>query len=129
MQFLRGVIDSKVSHLVQEIENRKSRRLAPPGSAEEGAAAHGAAGREPDPVGLVQNREAAEGFRSLVLKAIAGDDLAYRVFECLAAEYTRPSEMAELLDVPVADVNNAQKRLRRKVSELLKAQRKGDRRG
>lgn len=129
LKFLRGVVDSKVSHLVNEVENRKSRRLAPPDAGEEGSSAHGVAGREPDPTVLVQDRQAAERFRSLVFKALEGDHLAYEVFECLDAEYTKPSEIADLLGVPVSDVNNAQKRLRRKVSELLKAQRKGERRG
>ncbi len=129
LRYLRSVVDSKVSHLVQEVENQKSRRIAPPGSAEEGAKAHGAAGRESDPTEVVQNHEAADSFRALVFKAVEGDDLAYQVFECLDAEYTKPTEMAELLGVPVTDVNNAQKRLRRKVSELLKAQRRGERRG
>jgi DNA-directed RNA polymerase specialized sigma24 family protein len=128
LKFLRSIVDSKVSHLVSEVENRKSRRFAPPDAEEEGSAAHGVTGREPDPADFIQDSEAAEKFRAMVLKAIEGDELAYKVFECLEAEYSKPSEMADLLGVPVSNINNAQKRLRRKVSELLKAQRKGERR-
>jgi hypothetical protein len=129
LNFLRGVVDSKVSHLVREVENRKSRRLAPADSGEEGAAAHGVAGREPDPAQFVQEREAADRFRARVFKAVEGDEIASKVFECLEAEYTKPQEMAELLGLTVSEINNAQKRLRRKVNELLTPQRKGDRRG
>jgi RNA polymerase sigma factor (sigma-70 family) len=129
LKFLRGVVDSKVSHLVQEVENRKSRRLVPADSGEEGATAHGVAGREPDPASFVQDREAADRFRARVLKAVTGDEIAAKVFECLEAEYTKPQEMAELLGLTVSEINNAQKRLRRKVSELLMPEKKGGRRG
>jgi DNA-directed RNA polymerase specialized sigma24 family protein len=129
LKFLRGVVDSKVSHLVQEVENRKSRRLALADSREEGATAHGVAGREPDPAEFVQDREAADRFRVRVMKALEGDEIAANVFECLDAEYTKPQEIAELLGLTVPEINNAQKRLRRKVSELLMPQGKGGRRG
>jgi RNA polymerase sigma factor (sigma-70 family) len=129
LKFLRGVVDSKVSHLVREVENRKSRRLAPADSGEEGVAAHSVASRELDPAGFVQDREAADRFRARIVKALDGDEVASKVLECLNAEYTKPQEMAELLGLPVSEINNAQRRLRRTVSGLLMPERKGGRRG
>jgi hypothetical protein len=58
-----------------------------------------------------------------VRAAIQGDTLVEGVFSCLEAEVTSPQEMAVLLDATVKDINNAQKRLRRKVEQVMKAQR------
>ncbi len=129
LNFLRSMVDSKVSHLVEGVENQKTRRLVAPDSGEEAVAAYQVAGREPDPADFVANRDSAERFRASVFKALESDELAYNVFECLDAEITKPSEIAQMLGVPVTDINNAQKRLGRKVSESLKTQKKGGRHG
>jgi DNA-directed RNA polymerase specialized sigma24 family protein len=129
LKFLRSVVDSKVSHLVGKVENRKSRRLAPTDCDEEGAAAYDLAGREPDPAGFYQDLEAADRFQAKVRGVLEGDEVAVQVFECLNAEYTKPQEIDEILGLSVPEINNAQKRLRRKVYELLMPQGKGGRRG
>jgi hypothetical protein len=125
MKHLRGVVDSIVSKLVNLAENRTTRRLGTPGVGDESSSAYEAAGREPDPAELASNREAAENFRAPIVESFKDDGLAYQVFECLEADITKPSEIAEYLGLSVVEVNNAQKRIRRKVENAMKPQRKG----
>jgi DNA-directed RNA polymerase specialized sigma24 family protein len=117
LDFLRSVVDSKVSHLVNRTENRVARRLA---AVKEGAPEFQVADPHPDPATEFMNAKALEEFHAAVLKEIAGDNLVEGIFECLAAEITKPSEMADVLGVSVKEVNNAQKRLKRKVEGVLK---------
>jgi DNA-directed RNA polymerase specialized sigma24 family protein len=124
LKFLQGVVDSKVSHLVEGLENRKSRRLGPASAGDENSGAYEVEASGPSPAELVVNRDSAETFRAAVIKCLEGDDLAYKVLECLEAEYTKPSEIAEMLGISVADVNNAQKRLRRKLDQLTNGKKK-----
>jgi hypothetical protein len=115
--FLRGVVDSKISHLVESLENRVTRRANPSGC---GSANPGTIETGIDPVEVSADAEYQERFRRLVTKAISGDKLVFKVFECLQAEITKPADMAVVLDVEVQQINNAQKRLRRKVAGVLK---------
>ena len=73
-----------------------------------------------DPATECMNQDQLEKFRASVAQEIAGDKLVEGIFSCLEAEITKPHEMAEVLDVKVKDINNGQKRLRRKVGGLLK---------
>jgi hypothetical protein len=112
------VVDSKVSHLVQGKENRLTRRL--PVTAEEGEAAFEVTDPHPDPVTEFMNRDALVTFRDAISKEVAGDTLVEGVLDCLAADMTKPADIAVVLGVSVKDVNNAQKRLRRKVESVVK---------
>lgn len=125
LKYLRSVVDSMVSKLVNSVDNRKMRRLGPPGTSDESSPAYEAAGREPDPAELAASREAAEKFRGPIVEALKDDELAYQVFECLEADITKPSDIAEYLGLSVGEVNNAQKRIRRKVEGAVKPQKKG----
>ena len=109
LKFLQGVVDSKVSHLVEGLENRKSRRLGSASAGDESSDAYDVEASGPSPAELVANRDSAEKFQSAVIKSLEGDDLAYKVLECLEAEYTKPSEIAEMLGISVADVNKRAK--------------------
>jgi hypothetical protein len=88
LKFLQGVVDSKVSHLVEGVENRKSRRLGRASAGDESSDAYEIEARGPSPADLVANRETAEKFRTAVIKCLEDDDLAYKVLECLESEYT-----------------------------------------
>jgi len=124
LKFLESVADSKVSHLVEAVENRKTRRLGPANAGEESSDAYQVAARGPSPADLVANRESAERYRTAVITCLEGDDLAYSILECLEAEIVRPSEIAEMLEISVTKVNNALKRMRRKLSELTNGKKK-----
>lgn len=59
-----------------------------------------------------------ERFHKAAMKELKGDDFLVEVFELLAAEFTKPEEIATMLDTTVDEVNNAKKRLRRKLEKL-----------
>lgn len=126
--FLRGVVDSLISNLVRSLENRRTRRIGHPDPAEESSDPEGFAGREPGPVELLVSREDQEAFRAAVIKALEGDGEAFQVLECLEAGITKPAEIAAYLGLPVSEINNTQRRLRRKLGSF-KPKGKGGRRG
>ncbi len=55
-----------------------------------------------------------------IIEAIRSDKLVEDIFECLNSGMTKPADIAIILEVTVKEVNNAQKRLKRKVDALLK---------
>lgn len=120
--FLRSVVDSKVSHLANRRENKASRRPQAAG-AEDGSDPVEQTVPDPrgDPVTVLGDEETADKFRALVRAEIQGDALAQSILDCLNEGITKPSDMSVLLDVPVEEINNAQKRLRRKVEKAMKA--------
>jgi hypothetical protein len=122
-RFLRSVVDSKVSHLVECLENQVTRRILVPAEGDDPPAAYEVADKAPDPETVCVNKDSLEEFRSAILAVIQGDTLVEGVFGCLEAELTEPQEMAVILNATVKDINNAQKRLRRKVEQVMKTQR------
>jgi hypothetical protein len=121
--YLRSVVDSKVSHLAECLENQMTRRVLVPADGDDPPPAYEVADPAPDPANVCVNKDSLEKFRGAVLAAIQGDALVEGVFSCLEAEVDKPQEMAVLLDATVKDINNAQKRLRRKVEQVMKTQR------
>lgn len=122
-RFLRSVVDSKVSHLAECLENQLTRRLRLPADADDSSPAYQVADKAPDSATICADKESLENFRAAILAEIEGDKLAEGVFSCLEAGITKPQEMAVLLDASVQEINNAQKRLRRKVENVMKTQR------
>jgi hypothetical protein len=115
LSFLRSVVDSKVSHLAELLENRFTRRIA---ESKEGLPAYEVPDRAPDPAKVCLDKDALEKLRAAILKEIEGDTLVEGIFECLESEITKPADIAVVLGVDVKEVNNAQKRLRRKVEKV-----------
>jgi DNA-directed RNA polymerase specialized sigma24 family protein len=79
---------------------------------------------DPDPYQVVANNEEAMKFRTQMITVLEDDDLAFQVMDCLWAGF-KPAEMAEYLGKSVAEINNAQKRLRRKVEKVQDTYKKG----
>jgi DNA-directed RNA polymerase specialized sigma24 family protein len=119
-RYLKDVIDSKVSNLVSSAENRTARRFPDPGADPAGPAEDRLQAPEPGPFEVAADREGLRVFRAAVVAALGTDTLVLRIFECLEADVTRPSEIAERLGLPVRTINNAQKRLQRKVNKVLR---------
>jgi len=117
-KFMKSVIDSRISSLVRSVANRTTRRIGRPGASDEGAAAYEFSGYDEEPIELDIQREDAEAFGAAVIKSLDGDEQAFQVLECLEADITKPAEIAEYLGVPVQEINNVQKRLRRKLNDL-----------
>lgn len=118
MTFLRNVVKSLVSHLSEAADTR---RLQPmPQTKQDGAddsVDMEPEGDEPDPLENCIKNEIVEK-----LKIVAGqeeDPLVVDILECLDAGITKPAAIAELLDVEVKMINNAQKRLWRKAEKVL----------
>jgi hypothetical protein len=116
LDYLRSVVDSKVSHLVNGLENRTTRRMTRAAAA---GAEFDAPGHEPEPVTVLIDRETLERRRSEIVEAIRGK-LVEGIFECVESNMTKPADIAVLLEVPVKEIYIAQKRLKRKVEALLK---------
>lgn len=119
LKYLKGVIDSLVSNLVNRKENKTTRRLdGRDGSLDESEECH-LPDSAPCPYDVVADRESMDFFRAAVVAAIKDDPLAVSLFECLEAEMTKPSEIAELLGTDVSEIYNAQKRLKNKVTKVM----------
>lgn len=117
--FLKGVVDSKVSNLVTSAENRTTRRF--PAATDDSELPEPCVdGQAPDPAAAVADADSMQVFRDEVVAAVRNDPLVLRIFECLENDITKPSEMAVVLDQELREINNAQKRLRNKVSKVLK---------
>ncbi|TWT60974.1 hypothetical protein [Rubinisphaera italica] len=117
LQFLLSVVDSKINHLVESAENRKTRRIDTAKKHIEPA--YELRGKSKRPDEIVIDEEARRRNREAVLAVLGDDKLAKSLFECIEAEITKPAEIAEYLGLDVSDVNNAQKRLRRAVDKAF----------
>lgn len=121
LDWLRDVIDSKVSHLVECKENRVLRRfLAEMNEAEITAVSRSsAATQRPPDVELAEADDIKELCESIRVE-FAGDDVASRLFRCCVDGVSKPAEMAVALELPVQTIYDAQKRLRRGVERILR---------
>lgn len=120
LEFLKGVVDSKVNHLVESAENRKTRAL-PSNDGHAGKALdgwHPATKARDGPAELVADPDAAKAFQEKAIKALAGEPKLTELFECLAAGFTGRKEIAEIMNVTEDDVTNLKKRLARKLEPL-----------
>jgi DNA-directed RNA polymerase specialized sigma24 family protein len=118
LTFLKGIVDSKVSHLVESCDNRVSVRLTYRTDQDDCPCSGKNDQRPPDDI--VADGELTAKFRAEMFAAVEGDQLAAQLFECFDADITNRSEIAEMLGVSVADVDNARKRLARRVEKAHK---------
>lgn len=117
LQFLLSVVDSKISHLAESVENRKTRRIDTAKKDNEPAYKLRDKSKRPDEI--VIDEEVRLRTREAVLAELGDDELAKSLFECIEAEIMKPAEIAEYLGLDVSDVNNTQKRLRRAVDKAF----------
>jgi hypothetical protein len=115
---LRATIDSDINHLAESADNARGRRLALQGSKSETAQAYDVPGTEPNPLHAVIDNDWQQRFHKAAMKELKDDEFLIKLFECLAAEFTKPEEIATMLDTSVEEVNNGKKRLRRKLEKL-----------
>ena len=115
LTFLKGVVDSKVSHLVESVENVSTARLTE-GQERGGVQAIGHSSSATVAASeLIIDQEGLEQFRLRIWREIEDDNLAIQILDCYEAGLKKPAEMAEAIGVEVEEIYNAQKRLRRKV--------------
>jgi hypothetical protein len=122
--FLLSIVDSDINHLAESLDNSHGRRIAPTKTPVEVDEAERVEGREVNPVFAVVNKEAHEHFLATAMKLLEGDNFLIQLLDCMEAEITEPSEIAEMLDISVDGVNNGKKRLRHKLDTLFSPRRK-----
>jgi hypothetical protein len=120
LRHLKSVVDSKVSNLVNSSENKTTKRFARSVDGDRQPPEYEVKSREPNPFEVVANCDSMDKFRAAIVATIKDDPLALDVLKCLDADITKPSDMATVLGRTVDEINNAQKRLRNKVSKALK---------
>lgn len=121
LDFLRSVVDSLISNAVTAVENQRSRQLVPRRGDQDLTEVYDPTVDNRDPLYVLLDREWLIRFaqvREDIRKELEGDALLSKLFECLEAGITAPSEIADVIGVSVDDVNNAKKRLKRKVDKL-----------
>jgi hypothetical protein len=118
LEFLQGVVESFISHLVNSAENRGSRRLIAPDEDRPRAQDVLIYDPYPAPDKIVEDREYMQLFREELVKEISGDERANDILTCLEAGYLKKNQMAEVLDCPVKELYGAQKRFQRKVEKV-----------
>lgn len=123
--FLKSVIDSKISSLVRSGENRQTRLLDHSHGEEHQPEAYTVTAKTRCPDEYVEDAEWKENFRSALAKELGDDTISLGLFDCLDAGMTDRSEIAEMLEVSVNDIYNAQKRLQRRVESVMKKQEQG----
>ncbi len=116
--FLRSIINSDISHLVESVDNSTGRRLGPQSGKDETVGAYVAPSTEPDPLIVLIDKEWQGRFHEAAIKELKGEEFLIKLLECMEAEITEPREIAELLGTTVDQVNNEKKKLRRRLSEL-----------
>ena len=121
--FLKSVINSKISNLVNLAENRRECRMAPATGKDGAAVQFDVPGTGHDPLVILVDRESLPNLHAAAMKELDGEPLLLSILECMEAEIIKPSEIAEAVTsaekpVTVNDVNNALRRLERKLKKL-----------
>jgi hypothetical protein len=121
--FLKSVINSKISNLVNLVENQSERRMLPATGKDGSLVQFDVAGKGPNPLVMLIDREALPKFHAAAIRELEGEPVLASILECMEAEIIKPSEIAEAVStaektITVNDVNNALKRLERKLKKL-----------
>jgi hypothetical protein len=109
--------------LVNLTENKWERRIAPTAGKDGSIVQFDVPGKEAGPLALLIDRESLPSFHAAAIRELEGEPLLVSILECMEAEIIKPSEIAEALSmaekpVTVSDVNNALKRIERKLKKL-----------
>jgi hypothetical protein len=77
-------------------------------------------GKDPEPLEICMSIELTGQIKDAVLAHFGGDENVLGLVDCLEAGFTKRSELAECLGTDVKEIDNAKKRLRRKLESELK---------
>ena len=124
--FLRGVVDSIISHDVKCVDRERVRSFDH--SSDSGRlSVSDTAAPETHFTTVVANKELAEFYKSKIIAEIQPDKLALRILECIEAGFDEPKDIAECLGEDVKEINNARKRLQRAIDSIRNSLKKGAR--
>lgn len=116
--YLRATSDSDIKHLVESLDNKTGRRLAPTSGQDETVTVYEIVGTQPDPLRVIVDREWQPRIHAAAIKGLDGDKFLIQLFQCLEGEITAPVDIAVMLNTTVDNVNNEKKRLKRKLEQL-----------
>jgi DNA-directed RNA polymerase specialized sigma24 family protein len=120
LAFLKNVIRSKVSHLVNSLENRRTTRLAPsPGEGQEFENIHEPKGNDPLPDCEAISKETETKnahLLDLLIEFLSDDSELQKVIECNLDGIFKREEIASRLAKPVKEITNIKKRLDRRLA-------------
>ncbi len=118
LPFLCGVVRSLVSNYMNSADVQRTRPMPQVRRAGVGDPVDVEfEGREPTPLENCIRPDLVDAMKAIATED--GDELVMQIVECLDNDITKPAEIAEYLDVDIKDINNAQKRFRRKAEKLL----------
>ena len=116
--FMKSVVDSLVSHLVEKAVGHQTDRMPVRTDRESGEFMEvEMTGPARDPCDICIGGETVDLVRGIVHADASKDPLVPQLLECLEADIVKPAEVAEYLDVHVKEIYKAQKRLRRKIDQ------------
>lgn len=119
MDFLQSIVDSLIYHLVKSFESKRFRPMPADTTDQGGYEEIEFEGREPTPARICVNKDIAERVKDILAQEFKDDVVVKGILECFEADFTKSSDIAELLDKDVKDIYNAQKRLRRVIDGKL----------
>lgn len=117
-EFLKGIIDSRVSDYARLLENKKTREVESAPAGPTRAAAPEPRSREPSPDFAPMATESYRKLQELVQPLLAEDPQAAELFEGLCGGLSR-SELAEYMGVDVLQVDAIKKRLVRTIGKAV----------
>jgi len=123
--FLRSVINSKISNLVNLAENKCERRMLPAAGKGDAVVEYEVPGTERNPLLIVIDFDSRAKFHQMAMKELEGEELLIQLLECMEADIIKPSDIAETLStkekpLTTNDINNALKRFERRLAKLDK---------
>lgn len=115
---LLSAIDSQINHMMTSLKKKPVKRLAITRDDGKRIQAYELPGREPEPIIIVEDQESATEFHEAVKQIISEEEVFKQIYECIEADITEPSEISDITGIDVKDINNAKKRLRRRLEKM-----------
>jgi hypothetical protein len=120
--YLQGVIDSKINHLAESLENRcmrsASEMVDQQDALNEDECISAFTESPPTPLDNILEKESEEFFLSFY-DFLSDDPLLQRCVQAVFDGLSKPAEICKACNVPVEDVYNAKKRLHRRFQDFL----------
>jgi DNA-directed RNA polymerase specialized sigma24 family protein len=119
MKFLQSIVDSTINNLSNLAEHKVKKPLVQETYEQvDNLTSVGFPGNEPEPSRICISKELVEKLKASLTSDFNKDKLIRGLFECMEGGITKRREIAQLLGVRVKEVDNARKRLYRRIREI-----------
>ena len=115
---LKSIIDSHISQIVNQLDNKKFKQLKRPNSDDESTSVYEIESGEDGPIRIAIDDDWRDWFRQQTRQMLQGESQLVELLKCMESGITKPAEIAQKLKTNVKDINNLKKRLRRKLETL-----------